>query len=126
MKILISVNSFNFLVEPIESVIPFTINQNITNQLQNAFDDGDYVVIPDPVPTPLPVRSIDMRRLRLALLQMDLLDDIDAAISQQSRSAQIEWEYATDVKADHPLVVALATAMDLDIDAIFDLAETFT
>lgn len=81
----------------------------------------------EPVPpSPIPVRFIDMRRLRLALLQMELLDDIDAAILQQSRSAQIEWEFATDVRADHPLVVQLATAMSLDIDEIFDLAESFT
>ena len=75
---------------------------------------------------PVVVRSIDMRRLRLALLQMELLDDIDAAIAAQPRSAQIEWQRATDVKADHPLVVQLATAMSLDIDEIFDLAESFT
>lgn len=87
---------------------------------------GDELeIIPEPVPTPV-IRTINMRRLRLALLQMELLDDIDAAILQQSRSAQIEWEFATDVRADHPLVVQLATAMSLDIDEIFDLAESFT
>ena len=83
----------------------------------------------EPVP-PSPIapqtRVIDMRRLQLALLQMDLLDAIDAAIASQSRAAQIEWNRATHVKADHPLVVALATAMSLDIDEIFDLAESFT
>ena len=71
-----------------------------------------------------PVRSIDMRRLRLALLQMELLDDIDAAILAQPRQAQIEWEYATKVKTNHPLIVALATAMSLDVNAIFDLGES--
>ena len=80
-------------------------------------------VIDDPVPTTI-IRSIDMRRLRLALLQMELLDDIDAAIAAQPRQAQIEWEYATEVKTNHPLVVALATAMSLDINAIFDLGES--
>ena len=100
--------------------------ENILPSLQSLYDAGQYQVLPDPVPEPLPVRFIDMRRLRLALLQMELLDDIDAAILQQSRSAQIEWEFATDVRADHPLVVQLATAMNLDIDEIFDLAESFT
>lgn len=83
----------------------------------------------EPVP-PSPIapqsRSIDMRRLCLALEQMELLDDIESAIAAQPRSAQIEWEFATDVRADHPLVVQLATAMSLDIDEIFDLAEGFT
>ena len=83
-------------------------------------------VITDPEPpTPQP-RSIDMRRLRLALLQMDLLDSIDAVIAGQERSAQIEWEFATNVQSDHPLVVQIATAMSLNINQIFDLAETFT
>ena len=80
-------------------------------------------VIDDPMPTPV-IRTINMRRLRLALLQMNLLDDIDAAILTQSREAQIEWEYATEVKTNHPLVVALANAMSLDVNAIFDLGES--
>lgn len=90
-----------------------------------AFNNGDYLVIPEPVPTPV-IRTINMRRLRLALLQLDLLDDIDAAIAAQPRSAQIEWEFAIEVKADHPLVVQFVAALNLDIDAIIDLAESFT
>ena len=86
----------------------------------------ELVVIADPEPAPPLIRSIDMRRLCLALEQMELLDDIESAIAAQPRSAQIEWQRATDVKADHPLVVQLATAMSLDIDEIFDLAESFT
>lgn len=88
---------------------------------------GDELeIIADPAPAPPLIRSIDMRRLCLALEQMELLDDIESAIAAQPRSAQIEWQRATDVKADHPLVVQLATAMSLDIDEIFDLAESFT
>ena len=83
-------------------------------------------VIPNPLPPTPVVRSIDMRRLRLALLQMELLDDIDAVVAAQPRSAQIEWEFAIEVKADHPLVVQFVAALNLDIDAIIDLAESFT
>ena len=80
---------------------------------------------PDPEPPAPQPRSIDMRRLRLALLQMNLLDSIDAVIAGQERSAQIEWEFATNVQSDHPLVLQIATAMSLNINQIFDLAETF-
>ena len=93
---------------------------------QNFLDLGEPLeVVPDPGPPAPQPRSIDMRRLRLALLQMDLLDSIDAVIAGQERSAQIEWEFATNVQSDHPLVLQIATALSLNINQIFDLAETF-
>ena len=70
------------------------------------------------------IRRIDARRLRLALLQMGLLDGVETSLSKLDRAAQIEWEYATTIKEDYPLVVALATNLGLDTDAIFDLALT--
>lgn len=77
-------------------------------------------------PLPVVVRSIDARRLRLALLQLDLLDTVEAAISTVGRAAQIEWEFATDIKENYPLVDALATELNLDTDAIFTLASSLT
>lgn len=68
------------------------------------------------------IRSIDARRLRLALHQLDLLDKVESAIATLDKSAQIDWEYATDIKEDYPLVVALATNLGLDTEAIFTLA----
>ena len=100
--------------------------QEILNGIAEAFSNGDYKVIPDPEPPAPQPRSIDMRRLRLALLQMNLLDSIDAVIAGQERSAQIEWEFATNVQSDHQLVLQIATALSLNINQIFDLAETFT
>ena len=73
---------------------------------------------------PVVVREIDARRLRLALLQMGLLDGVETSLSKLDRAAQIDWEYATNIKEDYPLVVALATNLGLDTDAIFDLALT--
>ena len=69
-----------------------------------------------------PIRTIDARRLRLALFQLNLLDKVEAAISTLDRAAQVNWEYATEIKEDHPLVEALATDLGLDTDAIFDIA----
>lgn len=77
-------------------------------------------------PLPVVIRSIDARRLRLALLQLDLLDTVEAAISTLGRAAQIEWEFATDIKESYPLVDALATELNLDTEAIFDLASSLT
>lgn len=77
-------------------------------------------------PLPVVVRSIDARRLRLALLQLDLLDTIESSISTLGRAAQIKWEFATDIKENDPLVEALATELNLDTEAIFDLASSLT
>lgn len=77
-------------------------------------------------PLPVAIRSIDARRLRLALLQLDLLDTVEAAIATLGRAAQIEWEFATDIKENYPLVDALATELNLDTDAIFTLASSLT
>jgi hypothetical protein len=68
------------------------------------------------------VRSIDARRLRLALHQLDLLDNVEAAIATLDKAAQIDWEYAAEIKEDYPLVLALATNLGLDTDEIFTLA----
>ena len=75
-------------------------------------------------PLPVVVRSIDARRLRLALLQMGLLNDVETSLSKLGRAAQIDWEYATTIREDYPLVVALATNLGLDTDAIFTLASS--
>jgi hypothetical protein len=82
----------------------------------------NIVVIADPVPIPPTPRQIDNRRLRLALLQLDLLDDIEAAIQSLERAAQIEWEYATEIQEDHLLVIAIKDQLGLDTDAIITLA----
>ena len=80
---------------------------------------------PEPAdPLPVVIRSIDARRLRLALLQLDLLDTVEAAISTLGRAAQIKWEFATDIKENYPLVEALATELNLDTEAIFTLASS--
>jgi len=67
-------------------------------------------------------RAIDARRLRLALHQLDLLETVESAIATLGKSAQIDWEYATEIKEDYPLVLALANSLGLDTDAIFTLA----
>lgn len=69
-----------------------------------------------------PIREIDARRLRLALLQLGKLAMVKTAISSLNEAAQIDWEYATFIKEDYSLVVALSTNLGLDINAIFTLA----
>jgi hypothetical protein len=71
---------------------------------------------------PTVIREIDARRLRLALLQLGHLADIEAAILSIGEAAQIEWEYATIIKENYPLVISLSTDLGLNVSEIFDIA----
>lgn len=73
---------------------------------------------------PKPIREIDARKLRLALLELGLLDKVEAALSSLPKAAQIDWEYATTIREDYLLVVSLSEALDLDVTQIFDKAQS--
>ena len=79
-----------------------------------------------PLPEPIQVpQVVTIRQAKLALLQVGLLDDVDAAVAQADRSTQIEWEYATEVKRVWPTLLNLQTALgltDSQIDDLFVLA----
>ena len=72
------------------------------------------------------------RQAKLALLSAGLLDDVEAAIEAipdpaTRRVAQIEWEYAQEVRRDWPLLNAVAAQMGMtseQIDELFSIAAT--
>jgi hypothetical protein len=73
--------------------------------------------------------SVTPRQLRLALLDVDLLDEIETLIPNLSRETQIEWEYAILFERKNPqwdqLGASLTTPLtSVDIDNIFKLALT--
>jgi hypothetical protein len=83
---------------------------------------GNSVIIDESIPLPETIREIDARRLRLALHQLNLLDTVETAIATLGRDAQIEWEYATIIKENYPLVISLSTELGLNVSEIFDIA----
>jgi hypothetical protein len=83
---------------------------------------GNSVIIDESIPLPETIREIDARRLRLALHQLNLLDTVETAIATLGRTAQIEWEYATIIKENYPLVISLSTDLGLNVSEIFDIA----
>lgn len=110
---------------------------NVTNTI---VADADYMAAqyaPDayrevvqtvtpPAPPAVP-QVVSMRQARLALLAADLLDDVDAAVKAAGRVAQIEWDYATEVRRDHPLIAAIQAANGLtsdELDALFAAASS--
>lgn len=80
----------------------------------------------EPAPAPKPaIVALSMRQARLALLQAGLLSTVDAAISAMDEAARIEWEYATEVRRDNPLMVSMASSLGLtdeQVDALFSSA----
>ncbi|MDD9727223.1 hypothetical protein PVV74_17315 [Roseovarius sp. SK2] len=75
-------------------------------------------------PTPVP-SEVTMRQARLALSRAGKLADAETAIAGMTgtagEEAQIEWEYATTLQRDHPLVQSLGPAIGLDADDLDDL-----
>ncbi|AXF86781.1 hypothetical protein DTO96_102537 [Ephemeroptericola cinctiostellae] len=70
---------------------------------------------------------VSIKQARLALLQADLLDDVDAVIAAAAtpRSLKIEWEYASEVRREWVEASGLMTALKLDneaLDRLFVLA----
>lgn len=69
----------------------------------------------------LKVKSITPRQARLKLLELGLLDSLEVIITT-NRAWQIEWEFATEVKRDSPLVDAVAAQAgmtDEQLDTMF-------
>ena len=89
---------------------------------------------PEPAdpPPPVVITVVTMRQARLALLQSNLLFQVEAAIAAiedagQRQAVQIEWEYAAEVNRAHPWVQSLAAALGLTaeaLDALFEQAAT--
>jgi len=80
--------------------------------------DGELMEVVPEVVTP--------RQAKIALLQAGLLDDVEAAIESLEdpalkRLAQIEWEYAQEVRRDWPLLVLLAGLIGLSDDQVDEL-----
>lgn len=71
---------------------------------------------------------ITPRQARLALLQNNLLTNVNALVAAQPEIVRIQWEYAIDIKRTDPLVNSMLTYLGqtpAQIDALFVLAATF-
>ena len=77
------------------------------------------------VPVVIPIK-VTMRQARLALLQVGLLGSvqtsIDAMTGPEGDAARIEWEYAQELRRDHPLTQTLSGSLGLSsaqLDQLF-------
>lgn len=118
--------------------IPFTASprdvESTGRDIYNAAIQGTYGVVTEYVtPTVVPTipSVVTMRQARLALLQQNLLQQvqfsIDSLPSPQKEAAQIEWDYSSEVHRDKPFVQLLGAALGLtkeQLDNLFTLAST--
>lgn len=82
-------------------------------------------------PPPADVTVVTMRQARLALLAVDKLSLVNATInslpSPQREAAQIEWEFASEIRKDSPLITTLAPLVGLspaNVTTLFNTAAT--
>lgn len=82
-------------------------------------DDDGQPQLRDRVVTPRVPSSVTARQCELALLDADLLDDVEAAVAGLDRRSQIEWRTKTVVERGSPLVQQLAESLNIDLDNLF-------
>lgn len=74
------------------------------------YQEGNFLAPPPVVIVP---KSVSPRQIRLLLLQQNLLESVETLIAQQSADVQIAWQYATEYYRDDPLLLQLATDLQL-------------
>jgi len=83
-----------------------------TGNVYGAIWDGEQII-----PPPVMMPELSPRQLRLALSRLGKLQDLAIIVAslpdQQREEAEIEWEYATSFRRDHPLIVAFAPILGL-------------
>ena len=81
--------------------------------------DGETFI--RPVPAVEVPASVSMRQARLALLAAGLLGQVEQAMQSASAADQIEWEYATEVRRDSPLVASMTAALGWSSEQVDNL-----
>ena len=111
---------------------------------KNPGDYPDYISAPPPytpdgkrpvweigawtLQEPPPPAAVSMRQARLALLASGMLDAVETAIKGMAgdvgTAARIEWEYATEIRRDNPLLAAISDKLGISsqMDDLFVMA----
>lgn len=85
-------------------------------------------LLPLPPEPELPVPPVSAAQFRLALLELELIDDVEAYVAASaSRELKLNWEFRLEFEINHPLVIEAQTALektDDEMKALFALAST--
>lgn len=87
-----------------------------------AFSDVDVERLSVEEAPPAVPDVVTMRQARLALHGAGLLPQVNTMMEDADPAVSIEWEYAIEVRRDHPMIGAMGQGLGLsedDIDALF-------
>ena len=80
--------------------------------------DAVTITMADPPPAPAPpAEVIRIAYLKAALAEAGELARVDAAVTDPVLRAL--WEYAADIRRDDRDIIAMATALSIDLDALW-------
>ena len=84
---------------------------------------SDFITF-EPIVNSVP-QEVTMRQARLALLDAELLGNVQAAINSlpepERTKAQIEWDYSNALQRSNPFVATLGAALGLNEAALDNL-----
>ncbi len=115
------------------SVAPVNLSlTETTGELRANWTGYEWVELPyaAPVitePVILVPQVVSRAQFILALLQIDLLDEVEAAIAAADRATQINYEERLEFERSFPLIATMAAVLgktDAEVDALFVLAAT--
>ena len=88
-------------------------------------DEGNTPEPADPVPVASP--QISPRQIRMAMTQMNLRSQVEAAVAAGDQDLKDWYEFSTYFDRNHPQVVAMAQSLnvsDAELDALWQLGST--
>ena len=91
------------------------------------WDGTGFVKVDTPPPPPVVPQVVSRAQFILALLHLDLLDEVEAAIAQADRATQVNYKERLEFERNYPLMLTMAAVLgktEAEIDGLFMLAAT--
>jgi hypothetical protein len=73
---------------------------------------------------PVPVMIVEPLQIRKALTRLGIRAQVEEAVGTANQDVKDMWEFSPAIYSNDPTLVQFATALGLDIGAVFALAET--